>query len=43
MKKVFSFFKNSNETKERKFVEVGNNKFFRNFTTIKITNLSIFN
>lgn len=37
MKKVFSFFKNANETKERKFVEVGNNKFLRNFKKITLT------
>jgi len=37
MKKVFSFFKNSNETKERKFVEVGNNKFLKNFKKITLT------
>lgn len=37
MKKVFSFFKNSNESKERKFVEVGNNKFLRNFKKITLT------
>ncbi|EFM39440.1 hypothetical protein HMPREF0379_0739 [[Eubacterium] yurii subsp. margaretiae ATCC 43715] len=37
MKKVFNFFKNSNETKEKKFVEVGNNKFFRNFKKITLT------
>lgn len=37
MKKVFSFFKNSNETKERKFVEVGNNRFLKNFKKITLT------
>ena len=37
MKKVFNFFKNSNESKERKFVEVGNNKFLRNFKKITLT------
>ena len=37
MKKVFSFFKNSNETKERKFVEVGNNRFLNNFKKITLT------
>ena len=36
MKKVFSFFKNANESKERKFVEVGNNKFLRNFKKITL-------
>lgn len=37
MKKVFSFFKNANETKERKFVEVGNNRFLKNFKKITLT------
>jgi hypothetical protein len=37
MKKVLSFFKNSNETKERKFVEVGNNRFLKNFKKITLT------
>ena len=37
MKKVFNFFKNSNESKERKFVEVGNNRFLKNFKKITLT------
>ena len=37
MKKVFSFFKNSNDTDEKRFVEVGNNKFLKNFKKITLT------
>jgi len=42
MKKVFSFFKDSNSSQEKRFVEVGNNKFLKNFKKITLILYAIF-
>ena len=42
MKKVFSFFKDSNNSQEKRFVEVGNNKFLKNFKKITLILYAIF-